>query len=99
MVMPDFEEWANTVKLSRFADAIQTALKEAFEQGRHLGKQQQELLWWEEQDRCLGNEPQLLSRELHDRIDSLVKGVEFDINLPLPSCLGSTACFNRRPYK
>ncbi len=55
--MPDFKEWANTVKLSRYPDAMQSALAEAFAQGRHLGRKEQDSLWWEEQDKCLGNNP------------------------------------------
>ena len=103
MTMPDFKEWASTVKLSRFHDAIEHALKEAFKQGRYLGKREQESLWWEEQDKCLGsssfttepiglgNNSQPFPKELYDRIATLVKDVKFEIASPIPSCMGAVS--------
>lgn len=80
MTTPDFKEWANTVKLSRFPDALQHALNEAFTQGRSLGKKEQECLWWEEQD-LAARTTGIPSLEGNDP-----DGVEFSI----PSCLGNT---------
>lgn len=47
--MPDFEEWAkNTYGVYK---EIQEALKQAFEQGRSLGRREAGDLWWKQIDK------------------------------------------------